>query len=50
MAKYGKDEKRSTKICNCSRHVTRCDKNTKSPKSPIEFQSKALPLHEDKKV
>jgi hypothetical protein len=27
--KYGKDEKRSSKICNCSRHVTKCDKNIK---------------------
>jgi hypothetical protein len=50
MAKYGKDEKRSTKICNCSGHVTKCDKNIKSPKSPIEFQFEALPHHEDKKV
>jgi hypothetical protein len=34
--KYGKDEKRSAKICSCSRHVTKCDKNIKSPKSPID--------------
>ncbi len=31
MAKYGKDEKRSTKICNYSRHVTKSDKNIKTP-------------------
>jgi hypothetical protein len=47
MAKYGKDEKRSIKICNFSMHVRKCDKNTKTP---IEFQSKALPSHEEKKV
>jgi hypothetical protein len=47
MEKYGKNEKRSAKICNCSRHVTKCDKNIKSS---IEFQSQALPHREDKKV
>jgi hypothetical protein len=35
MAKYGKDPKRSTKICICSRHVTKCEKNMKTPKTPI---------------
>jgi hypothetical protein len=50
MAKYGKDEKRSSKICNGSRHVTKCDKNIKTPKSSLEFQFKALPHDEDKKV
>jgi hypothetical protein len=50
MAKYGKDEKRYTKICNCSRHVTKSDKNIKSSKSLIGFQSQALPHHEDKTV
>ncbi len=43
--KYGKDEKwcqnrgkmeRDTKIWNC-RHATKCDQNTKIPKSPIGF-------------
>jgi hypothetical protein len=50
MEKYGENEKRSAKICSCNRHVTKCDKNIKSPKSPIEFQSQALPHREDKKV
>jgi hypothetical protein len=50
MAKYGKDEKRYTKICNCSRHATKCDKNIKSSKSPIGFQSRALLHQEDKTV
>ncbi len=50
MAKYGKDEKRSSKMCNGSRHVTKCDKNIKTPKSSLEFQFKALPHDEDKKV
>jgi hypothetical protein len=50
MEKYGKDEKRSAKICTCSRHVTKCDKNIKSTKTPIEFESQALPHREDKKV
>ncbi len=45
ILKYGKDEKwcqnmgkmeRDAKICNCM-HVTKCDKNTKNPKSPIRF-------------
>jgi hypothetical protein len=50
MTKYGKDEKRYTKICNCSKHVTKCEKNIKTLKSPIGFQSQALLHHEDKTI
>jgi hypothetical protein len=42
--------KSDAKICNCW-HVTKCDKNTKNPKSPIGFcKSQGPPHHEDKKV
>jgi hypothetical protein len=42
--------KSDAKICNCQ-HVTKCDKNTKNPKSPIGFyKSQGPPHHQDKKV
>ncbi len=50
MAKYGKYGKIANKICNCNKHVTKCDKNIKTPKSSLEFQFEALPHDEDKKV
>ncbi len=37
------------KICNC-RHVTKCEKIIKYPKSPIGFKSQGPLHHEDKKV
>jgi len=49
VEKDGKDEKRSIEICNCNRHVTKCDRNIKTPKSSLEFQFE-LPHDEDKKV